>query len=467
VLDFVAIQRILNRWFVKVQSRMEAGIADRWIPAFASAVFIVVLSRFALLNYDSFSIGVNVSRYAQVLNSIAEGNGSDTSLFNLDVGIWQLHFSLILYPLALLAIFIEPVPLLLILQSVAIGSAVVPLWSFARQVAMLRISASTAIVAAYILHPMVHDLAVTDFHPETLALPFFIALAYFGATKKWVFYWVCVALILLIRADLGLVIGFWGFLLLRNDFAKQGMRTLSVGFVWSLGILLIVQPLLELDVFQWSNSITIRSNAELFVALLAPLIFLPVISVKYFLPAVPLTILYLVSDGVLEFGDPRPFLIAFAMIAATYALASLGDLGVNRVFTDVRILTAFLAASFLIFVSSSVLSPYERPWNWGEKDATAFTISSAVDLVPQDAAIRASQSALPELVNRPNVFELQGDTQPSAVAAVSEDTKAVLIVQRDLENSTVQEKKSFDAQIATLGFQLIVDEAGVLLYVAE
>jgi len=464
VIDPVTLQRKIKRWYVRIQSRMEAGIADRWIPAFSSALLTVLVARFALFNFERLQTGPDVSRYGQAINLIAEGKSSSSSLLNVEVEILQLHFSFILYPLGLVSHLIEPIPMLLMLQAIAIGSALIPLWIFARHVAKLRIAASSAVLAAYSFHPMTHELATEDFHPETLALPVLISMAYFGATKKWPAYWVCVILVLLIRADLGLLVAFWGFVLIRDDDDKQGMRTLSLGFAWSLGILLIVQPLLGMEAFTWSDNLFVRENSELFVSLLAPLIFLPLLSMKHFFPALPLAAYYLISSGEIDYGDPRPFLLAFAMVATTYAFHRLGKLGVNRVFTDPWLLGAFTAAFLLIFISVSPLSPYERPWNWGERNEVAISIVEAAEQVPENVAIRASVSALPELIEREFIYELKGDVQPTAVAATANNVEAVLIVERDLMQRSIDSRNAFDSQIAIQGFELVYDKSGVLLY---
>jgi len=349
-------------------------------------------------------------------------------------------------------------------QALAVGSAIIPLWTFARQIVKLRIAASTAVLAAYSFHPVTHELATSDFHPETLAIPVFMAMAYAGAAKKWSVYWVCVFLILMIRADLGLVTALWGFVLIRDNEDRQGMRTLALGFVWSLGIVLIVQPLLGVDVFRWSSNLLARQNSELFVSLLAPLIFLPLLSMKYFFPALPLAAYYLISEGAISYGDPRPFLLAFAMIATTNALHRLGKLGVNRVFTDPWLLGAFTSAFLLIFISSSPLSPYERPWNWSEPDPVAVSISQATELIADDAAVRSSRTALPNLIKREFVYELNTDKQITAVGATSKNVDAVLIVENDLIERSVDSRNAFDSQILLLGFELVYDDSGVLLY---
>ncbi len=487
------IRRRVNRLTVRTQARLEAGAGDRWIPTLVTIGLAAALVEASLARLRSLGAGIDLAGYSQALWLISQGKMPKASLFGSDVHLLELHWAFIMYPLALLARFFAPARVLVVTQALALASAVVPLWRLARNVANLRVGAATCLVVAYALHPATHTLAVEDFHPESLAVPALIGMAYFGALKRWVPYWLCIVVALACRADLGLVVALWGFVVIGHRERTVGVWTLGVGLVWTLGLLLVVQPIVgeasvssglytydsaslgEVVITFLAHPVTSagelasRDNVLLVVGLLTPVIFLPLLSLRYLAPAVPLAVLYLQADlpGSGAFAGRGSMLLAVVMIAAAYALNRLGTMGVDRVFLDGRILTTVLAAAALSFVASSPISPYEKPWQWSRRDATDAAVLAAVGQLGADTPVRASPSALAALSERPWLFALDPTQEPSAAQASFPDfTRAVLVVDRDQPPRTAEDRQEFDEAMDTQGFALVFEDAagGVALY---
>lgn len=488
----IPYQRRVERAVVRFQARLAGGPGDRWIPSLVGLALTVWLARLGLNRLSGFNAGSDLAGYSQAMWLLSDLIEPRASLFGTDVHLLELRWSFVMYPLAILAAFFTPAKVLIVSSSVALGLAVFPLWRLARQVAKLRIGAASALIIAYALHPATHELAVDDFHPVVLAVPAIIGMAYFGKTKRWFWYWLCVVFALACRADLGLAIALWGFVLLGDGERRAGLSTMGLGFIWSLALLLVAQPILGQaggvgtatgyngqslgDVVLSSlrnpvdslQSVVAQENLALIVALLAPVIFLPLLSLRYLLPALPLAGLYLLAGTAEDtaFAERSAMLLAFVMVAATFALNRLGNMGVDRVFLDVRLLTTLTAASILLFVSTSVTSPYENPWDWDELDATDRAISAAVEALGEDVPVRASPSALPALSERPWLFSLPVDTKPRAVnMGFPAFTRAVLVVEREIPPRTEIERLDFDRDMTRQGFELSSDVAGVALYV--
>ena len=488
----LTIQRRTRRRWVQLQARLEAGTGDRVIPSVIAAVLTLVLALTSLARLEGFDGGADLAAYTQAVWLLGEGYQPEASLLGDDVHLLELHWSFVLYPIAGLGLLFPTAKALVVAQAVAIGLTVFPLWRLARRVANLRIAAASALVLAYALHPATHGLAVDDFHPEVLALPALLGLAYFGASKHWFGYWVCVAIVLACRADFGLAVGLWGFVLLGDGERRAGLWTLGVGLVWGLGLLLVVQPLVGEAVVTGGQygaygdslgevvlngvrnpvdlivDLTSRSNIVLVVSLLAPMLFLPLLSIRHLLPAVPLTALFLIAetDGAEAFAERTSILLAFTFIAAPYALNRLGQLGVQRVFIDFRLLATLAAAAALSSISASPISFYDEPWTWGEPDPVEQAILDAAELLPSDVAVRASPSALPALAERPWLYPLATDRAPS-VQFDAFDVRAILVVERDIPARTDVRRDEFAMRMASFGgFELIVDdqENGVSLF---
>lgn len=468
-------------------------MGDRWIPTAVTIVLAAVLIRSGLARLNSLDTGIDLAGYSQALWLLAEGKMPEASLFGSDVHLLELHWAFIMYPLAALAVVFPPAELLIVVQGLALAAAVVPIWWLARRVANLRVGAATALIVAYSLHPATHRLGIEDFHPESLAVPALIAMAYFGATKRWIPYWVSIAIALACRADLGLAVALWGFVALGNRERSVGIWTLGVGLVWSLGLLLVLQPIVGdagvttglfgydgttlgevlvstlRDPLALIGDLVARENVDLLVALLAPVIFLPLLSLRYLAPALPLAGLYLIADLPTEaaFAERSSMLLAFIMIAATYALNRLGNMGVDRVFLDVRVLSTLTAASVLLFVASSPISPYERPWGWGERSETDESIIEAIGVIQDDSAVRASPSALALLSGRPWLFALDTEREPSAAQAGFPDfTRAVLVVEEEIPERSSTDREEFERSMLNQGFDIAYDDRvnGVRLY---
>ncbi len=487
------IRRRLRRYIVRFQARLEAGVGDRWLPPLFTVGLGAVLIWTSLARIASLETGIDLAGYTQALWLLGEGKMPQASLFGSEVHLLQLHWAFILYPLALAGLVFPPAELLVVTQGAALAGAILPLWRLAREVAKLRVGAAAALTMAYALHPAVHRLGTDDFHPEALAVPALIGMAYSGATKRWVLYWLCIAFALACRADLGLAVGLWGFVVLGARERAVAVWTLGVGLVWSLGLLLVVQPIIgdagaipgrfgvtgaslgEVVLSSLRDPVSLvrdlvdRDNITLVVSLLAPVIFLPLLSLRYLAPAMPLAVIYLIADLPPDeaFAERASMLVAFMMIAAVYALNRLGNMGVDRVFLDVRVLTTLTAASVLLFVASSPTSPYERPWEWNRLDATDASALDAIESLGPDVAVRASPSVLVELAERPWLYAVDPETQPSAVQAGFPDfTRAVLVIDREVPDRTDEEREEFDRTMANQGFEVIIDDRanGVTLY---
>lgn len=485
-------QRRLERRLVRFQARLEARLGDRWIPLIVAAILAWALGAAGLSRISGLESGRDLAGYSQAVWLLGEGRIPEASLFGDGVHVLELHWSFILYPLAALALVFPAAEMLVIVQAIALAIGVFPLWRLARRVANLRVGAATAMVVAYALHPGLHRLAVNDFHPEALAVPAFLGLFYFGAAKRWIPYWLCVVFVLACRADLGLAVAIWGFVLLGDGERRGGLWTLGVGSMWALGLLLVVQPLVtEAAVFggqygaygdslgevlvngatnplQLLRDLTTANNVDFIVGLLAPVIFLSLLSWRHLLPAIPLGAIYLITDSTDSggFAERSALLLAFVFVAAVWALSRLGDIGVDRVFVDVRLLVTVVAAASLLFISSSPLSPYEEPWNQGEPDATDLAIVDAAESLDPEIAIRASPSALTPLSERFWLYALDASRPPTpAVDLVN--TRALLIADRDLPEVSDDERQAFIDVATNFGFEVRIDDRvnGVTLFV--
>ena len=491
----VALSRRLRRQSIRIQARLEAGWGDRWIPLIIGAALAFVLINLGLTRLDNLQSGSDLAAYTQTSWLLSEGYLPKASLFGTDVHLLELHWSFILYPLALIGSVTDPARALVVTQGLALGLGVPLLWRLARRAADLRIGSATAIVVAYALHPATHRLGVIDFHPETIAVPALFGVALFSYTKRWVPYWVAVAVVLACRADFGVAIALWGILMVGTGKRVAGLWTSGIGMAWTLGLLLVGQPLLgdgasgqgtygdygdslaEAMLQTVSHPIDFldnlfdKTNTQLLISLLFPLIFLPLLSLRHVVPALPLTaVLIVVTAGNPDaFAERAALLFGVMMVASTFAISRLGNRGVEKIFVDGRVLATLVAAAFLGFASQAPNSPYESPWEWNEGSAADTSVREAALLLSPDDAVRASPTALATLAERRWLYELSSTEQPQVIFA-TDRVRAVLIDERSLpeldEEERATQRESFQPAMAQRGFELIYEDAenGVWLY---
>ena len=244
------------------------------------------------------------------------------------------------------------------------------------------------------------------------------------------------ALALLSRADLGLLIAGFGVLWILEGKKRLGYQTIALGLAWSTIFILGIQPLYNGGVYPhleafaqygsgnpfdvlWGilinpltfiNELFSEPNFQVAVALLAPLLFLPMVAPRYLLPALPLFALYLTADvptnELTESGQRVPVIVCM-FIALVFALRKTGRIIVQRVNVDRTVIGALLITASVFFVSNSVASPYEDPWEWGRRQPVDQARLDVAELIPEEAVVRAAPKLLPLLTERVALWEFQ------------------------------------------------------------
>lgn len=463
-MDFDKVIRALRRRYVKIQSRLEAGIADRWVPLFGSVLLIGVLARTAIVSLESGRLGPNAGRYAQALLDLRQSEFGSIPISGAESSVAELFGPVLLAPLVLLVGLVDPIRLLLLVQAVALGITVVPLWRLGREVVSLRLSAVAVLIAVFSLHPLVHELALSDFHPETLAVPMIVGLALASAQNRKLLYWLMAIGLVLLRFDLGLAVMVWGVVQLREGKPELAIRTIGIAAAWSLGALLILHPVIGVDELSWGENLFRRSNINLAIPLFVPFLFTPFLYPRYLIPAAPIAILYFVADGLVGFGTPVPIIIGFSAVAAAYALRRLGQLGVTSVFVDVRLLGAMALAAVVIYTTASPLSPYERPWLLDSQNDTALSVDAAVAELDDGDNLRVSSSVASSVAGDFNYSEFGTPEFPTAVSASQNDSDAVVLVLDDYPETDSEAIEALRVQLVAIGFSEVFADAEVIAY---
>ena len=150
--------------------------------------------------------------------------GESPEITQLGLNIFALQAAWLFWPIALIARLFPAGEFLLMVQSLSLGLAVVPIWRIARGPANLRTGGATTLVFAYSLHPSIHNLNLAGFHPEAIAVPALLAAYLAGYYEKW---WISSGLIILVltsRADLGLAVAAIGVIFFLENKMERGPK---------------------------------------------------------------------------------------------------------------------------------------------------------------------------------------------------------------------------------------------------
>lgn len=470
------------RW----QARLEAGWADRYIPWIGAFVLATLYFTLAEARVRSLDAGSDLGAAVQGVWLIIHGRSPDLTITGTH--LLAQHLPIGMYPVAYLTRVLPAVPTLLMMQSLGLALGVVPLWAIARKVAGLRVGAAVAIIVAYGASPTLNNLNLSDFHPAAIAVAPLLGAVYLALRGRWRAFALVSASAVIWSAELALVVAGIGVLIFLQGDRKVGTRTMVAGLAWTIVAVLVLEPrygstgFIAPGAFKafGSNAFSIaggmlvhphkvlgdlldEENVRLIVALLAPLLFLPVLAPRYLVPALPLQALYLVADvpvrgnGTNEFGLP---LTVFAFVAAIFALQRMGRRSIERVVVDRRVLIALTVGAVSFFCTNALNSPYERPWKWGREDASDRARHDVADAIEDTLAVRASGTMLPLLAERRQVYAL-GSSPDAASAATG--VNRVIVTDQDVQ-WTDSDWQGFSEGMAREQFLLVYGRQGVRVY---
>jgi len=459
-----SLRRRWDRTVLAAQGRLDGEHADRLMPWLGAALVFIALLALDAAAIRSIDGGSGLAPWLQAAwRRQHDGSGVPVGGIDPASGTW----SFISEPILWVTRFVPPEAVFSIVQAGAIALAIVPLWRLARDEAHLRVGAATVAVTTFALAPTLHRANLSPFHPELIALPALL-WAYLRVRQgQWKRYGALIVLVLLCRADLGLTVAALGVLLITIGKRRPGICTLVAGLGWTIVATVLVRPDTPDRALTPAGEFVARSTSPLaafprlvfdpitevrellaepsvlfLVVVLAPLLFLPLVSPRKLLVALPCLVLAMVADrqvqrvaqeGVLDLSPAAAHIgpaMAFVFVALVFALERVGDPSVTRVNVDRRVLLALLAGATLLFVTEAPTSPYRSPWGWGSQDAVDGARQAAADRVGPDAAVATSPTVTVLLAERAELTELPPDPDDltsSRIESVARTSDAVVL----------------------------------------
>ncbi len=410
-------------------------ILSALILIFILAYSWLAVTRHSRLNSTGFDLAIN----EQILWNTLNGRFFATSL-EVDNSFADHFRPFLLAVLPAYALFQTP-ETLLVLQTIVLASAAIPLYLLARYKLENEIIA-LALAAAYLLYPAVGFTARFDFHIEVFAIPAFIASVYAMERGRWTIASLFLIIPLLCKENMGLVVAIVGlYALIRHRRYKWGVAWIFIGLFsfWVTSFWLIPrirgEELDALDRYAWLG----QSPAEILITLftdpaivwqqlIAPdrlrylmQLFLPLGFVSLLgLPALLLVVPGLAMNLLAQhFCQPTIYchytvpVTPFIFIAAIFGLSRLkSKLAPDAGWLAVAILLVLLSA-FSFWLDNPFGETLALPSALKEID-NADVVAMALASVPDDASVVTTNDYAPHLARREELYIIGVPSQRSA-----------------------------------------------------
>jgi uncharacterized membrane protein len=157
------------------------------------------------------------------------------------LNMWANHVNPIIYLLVPFYWIGAGPHFLYMVQTLAFAGSAVPLWLLARD-RFGKPWLALGIPFAWLLYPSVEWMNWWHFHPESLGVPAFLFAYWFADRERWVWYGVCVVLVLACKEDAALPIMALGIVLALRHHRRAGLLTLVGALSWFLICVEVIMP---------------------------------------------------------------------------------------------------------------------------------------------------------------------------------------------------------------------------------
>jgi len=343
------------------------------------------------------------------------------------------HFQPLYYLLAPLYAIYQDAAMLLVLQSVLLSTAAIPIYLIARRRLNDPYLALT-IAVVYLLYPPLHGVNNYDFHGLALLIPITAFLLYALECRNNRFFWIFLILGLMTREDAPVTLSGIGlYLLLQRDRRRQGLWVVAICVAYFLLIGMIMSALdgnADLGNY-WALTLpgersftgvlaTLTTNPhyvmrhvfldpnklEYLIHLLLPLAFLPLLAGKWMILVIPGLAIMLLSNTFFNYSIATPY-----SSHVTAQLFFLATLGIERArnwrggISTTVIVIPLLVAGMTMNLEFGLLLSKRFPGFLQPSDRLQNAYS-LFGLIPADASVATDTRFVPHLAGREEIYML-------------------------------------------------------------
>ena len=179
-----------------------------WIGLLGT-IFVIAIGWLQWWKYTHFGYnGLDLGIYSQVVWSLAHGHGFASSIH--DPSYLGDHLELWLIPVSwVYRLWGSPLTLLWI-QTLVLASSLIPLAKLANK--LLNGKISIVVCALFVVHPLLYNVALYEFHGMAFALPLLLWSIWWYSERRLNLWLVSLVLILFVREDMPFIVAGWGIL---------------------------------------------------------------------------------------------------------------------------------------------------------------------------------------------------------------------------------------------------------------
>jgi uncharacterized membrane protein len=216
-----------------------------WLAAGVILIFGVLFCAQGLRRYDTLNLfGDDFAFFNQAIWNSVRGRLLENTAYLDSATILGHHFSPLLLALVPLYFVNSASRVLTILPALAIASAAVPLYWFARQ--QLGAPRAFIILLAFFLAPITQSLGAGQFYEIVLAVPLLMFALFFLMRQRYAPFLVCLALAVFLKEEIPIVvIGFGVYIALVQRKRAPGLMLAASGLIALLALLLWVIPFFQ------------------------------------------------------------------------------------------------------------------------------------------------------------------------------------------------------------------------------
>ncbi|MEK7818019.1 MAG: DUF2079 domain-containing protein, partial [Actinomycetota bacterium] len=211
----------------------------------AATVYFLVFATLALVAYSRFKYHSDLGEYNQTLWATLNGRFFYTTVEETAQSYLGTHISpFLLLLLPVYSLFQSP-PVILVLRSLALALAAVPMFYCIRRLSGSGVAALLLSVA-FLFHPEIVSQHFTSGYEVVFAAPFFLAAFYFFTEGRFAPFMLFLVLTLSVREDMvPVAFVFCVYALLKRRQAKWVLPPLVLGIVWQVAVILIFNAVIE------------------------------------------------------------------------------------------------------------------------------------------------------------------------------------------------------------------------------
>lgn len=185
--------------FIRIIKNIEK-FDDKIILFAIFVIFVIIYSSLGIARHLSLSSsGYDLGITVQAIWNTINGNALFSSMHG-HINYLGNHFSSIFFLIAPLYAIWPDAALLIYLQSVALGSAILPLYLIARHYLNSR-ALIFAFIISYCLSPIIKGIGLLDFHTEAFILPLILFCYYFLIKRRTCLFLFSLFLMLMCKED--------------------------------------------------------------------------------------------------------------------------------------------------------------------------------------------------------------------------------------------------------------------------